>query len=116
MAIENDSNQQELAIRYIASKISKSIDTKFINANKDLKEEIYAILNYNNKFDIARSNDIGVTFIPADDIVHTYFELDETTHRGISDLKDALVPAMLYILLYLTDIIGKITRSTDKRI
>ena len=115
-AYENDSNQQELAIRYIASKISKSIDTKFINANKDLKEEIYAILNYNNKFDIARSNDIGVTFIPADDIVHTYFELDETTHRGISDLKDALVPAMLYILLYLTDIIGKITRSTDKRI
>ena len=102
-AYENDSNQQELAIRYIASKISKSIDTKFINANKDLKEEIYAILNYNNKFDIARSNDIGVTFIQADDIVHTYFELDETTHRGISDLKDALVPAMLYILLYLTE-------------
>ena len=52
----------------------------------------------------------------AEDIVHCYFELDETTHRGISDLQKSIVPAMLYILLYLTDIIGKITRSTDKRI
>jgi len=109
-------NQQELAIRFIASRIARSIDTHFINSNKDLKEEIYAILNYNNKFDITRRNDIGVTFIPAEDIVHTYFEFDESTHRGISDLRRALIPAMLYILLYLTDIICKITRSTDKRV
>lgn len=108
--------QQELTIRYISSRISQAIDTKFINANKDLKEEIYSILRYNDKFDISRSNDIGVTFIPAEDIVHTYFELDENTHRGISDLDRALTPAMLYILLYLTDIISKITRSTDKRV
>lgn len=109
-------DQQELAIRFIASKISANIDTKFINANKDLKDEIYNVLRYNEKFDIERSNDIGVTFIPADDIVHCYFELDEDTHRGISDLQRALIPAMMYILLYLTDIIGKITRSTDKRL
>ena len=109
-------NQQELTMRYIASRISQSIDTKFINANKDLKEDIYAILNYNDKFDITRTNDIGVTFIPADDIIHTYFKLDERAHRGISDLQGAVVPAMLYILLYLTDIIGKITRGVDKRV
>ena len=108
--------QHELAVRYIASKISSSIDTKFINANKDLKEEIYQILNYNVKFDVSRSNDIGITFIPAEDIIHCYFELDEHTHRGISDLARAVTPAMLYILLYLTDIIGKLTRSTDKRV
>lgn len=115
-AYEMSYDQQELAIRYIASKISASIDTHFINANKDLKEEIYAVLRYNEQFDLTRSNDIGVTFIPAEDIIHCYFELDETTHRGISDLQKSIVPAMLYILLYLTDIIGKITRSTDKRI
>jgi hypothetical protein len=109
-------DQQELAIRFIASKISASIDTHFINANKDLKEEIYSILQYNEKFDISRSNDIGVTFIPAEDIVHCYFEFDENSHRGVSDLQKSLIPAMLYILLYLTDIIGKITRSTDRRI
>ena len=108
--------QQELTVRYISSIISASIDTKFINANKDLKEEIYQILNYNNKFDLARTNNIGITFIPADDIVHCYFKLNEYTHRGISDLERSVTPAMLYILLYLTDIIGKITRSTDKRV
>ena len=116
VAMDMTQNQQELAIRYIASRISQSIDTKFINANKDLKEEIYSILNYNDKFDVSRSNDIGVSFIPAEDIVHCYFKLDETTHRGVSDLQRAVMPAMLYILLYLTDIIGKITRSTDKRV
>ena len=109
-------DQQELAIRFISAKISNAIDTKFINANKDLKEEIYAVLRYNEQFDVSRSNDIGVTFIPAEDIIHCYSELDEDTHRGISDLQRAIVPAMLYILLYLTDIIGKITRSTDKRV
>ena len=115
-AYDMSSDQEELAIRYIASKISSSIDSKFINANKDLKEEIYAVLRYNEKFDIAKSNDIGVTFIPADDMIHCYFKLDRHTHRGISDLKDSLIPAMLYILLYLSDIIGKITRGTDKRV
>lgn len=108
--------QEELMIRYISARISSAIDTKFINANKDLKEEIYAILSYNEKFDISKSNDIGITFIPAEDMIHCYFKLDENTHRGISDLQRAVTPAMLYILLYLTDIIGKISRSTDKRV
>ena len=114
--IEMSHDQEELAIRYISSKISQSIDSKFINANKDLKEEIYAVLRYNEKFDIAKTNDIGVTFIPAEDMIHCYFKMDKDTHRGISDLRDSLIPAMLYILLYLSDIIGKITRSTDKRV
>nr|DAY68573.1 MAG TPA: Portal protein [Caudoviricetes sp.] len=113
---ELSSAQQEMGIRYIASKISSSIDANFINANKDLKEEIYSILSYNEKFDINRKNNITVTFIPAEDIIHCYFDIDEDTHRGISDLRKSVIPAMLYILLYLTDIIGKITRSTDKRI
>lgn len=111
----SDENQ-DMAIRYIASRISQNIDTHFINANKDLKEEIYSILRYNEKFDISRSNDIGVTFIPAEDIVHCYFEQDDKTHRGISDLNKSVTPALLYILLYLTDIMTKISRSNDKRI
>lgn len=115
-AIEMSQDQEELAIRYISSKISQYIDSKFINSNKDLKNEIYAVLRYNEKFDISRSNDIGVTFIPQEDLIHCYFELDDKTHRGISDLKNALIPAMLYILLYLSDIIGKVTRSYDKRV
>lgn len=116
MQYDMNEQQQELAMRYISARISAAIDTKFINANKDLKEEIYAVLNYNDKFDISRTNDIGVTFIPAEDMVHTYFEFDEHAHRGISDLQRAVIPAMLYILLYLTNLIAQITRSTDKRV
>lgn len=109
-------DQEELAIRFISAKISSQLDTHFINANKDLKEDIYSILRYNEKFDLTRSNDIGVTFIPADDIIHCYFELDEDTHRGISDLKKSVIPAMLYILLYLTYALGYLTRSADHRV
>ena len=109
-------DQEELAIRFISAKISSQLDTHFINANKDLKEDIYSILRYNEKFDLTRSNDIGVTFIPADDIIHCYFELDEDTHRGISDLKKSVIPAMLYILLYLTYVLGYLTRSADHRV
>ena len=108
--------QRELAMRYICAKISSGIDTHFINSNKDLSEEIYAILRYNDKFDATRTNDIGITFIPAEDIIHCYFKLDETTHRGISDLERSLVPGMMYMLLYLSSIIGKITRGNDKRV
>lgn len=108
-------DQIDLGMRYIAAQLSATIDYHFINANKDLKEEIYSILRYNESFDINRRNNIAVTFIPADDIIHTYFELDEFG-RGISDLANSIVPAMLYMALYLTYIIGYITRSSDKRI
>lgn len=104
-------------VGYIARQMSGAIDAHFINSNKDLKEEIYAILRYNDQFDITHGvNNVTVTFIPADDIEHFYFEMDEKTHRGISDLKRAVVPAMLYCMLYLTDAIGQVTRAQDKRI
>ena len=109
--------QTDMLISYIASQLSSAIDTKFINNNIDLKDEIYAILRYNDEFNATLGvNTINVSFIPASDIHHFYFKLDERTHRGISDLQDSIVPAMLYTLLYLTDIINKVSRSQDKRI
>ena len=109
--------QTDMLVSYIASQLSQAIDTKFINANIDLKDEIYAILRYNDEFNATLGvNTINVSFIPASDIHHFYFKLDEKSHRGISDLQDSLVPAMLYTLLYLTDIINKVSRSQDKRI
>ena len=109
--------QTDMLISYIASQLSTAIDTKFINNNIDLKDEIYAILRYNDEFNATLGvNTINVSFIPASDIHHFYFKLDEKTHRGISDLQDSVVPAMLYTLLYLTDIINKVSRSQDKRI
>lgn len=107
----------DMLINYIAQNISNSIDTHFINSNKDLKEEIYAILKYNDKFNALNGvSDITVSFLPVDDVYHFFLEQDRRTHRGISSIRKSLVPAMLYCLLYLTNTIGQITRSQDKRI
>ena len=109
--------QNDLLIGQIVGQMADQIDAQFINANVDLKEEIYNILRYNDSFCATHGlNNITVTFLPLEDVQHFYFKKDKKTHRGISDLKRALVPAMLYCLLYLSDIIGKIARSQDKRI
>lgn len=109
--------QNDMLISHIAAQISDAIDAKFINANIDLKEEIFAILRHNDEFNMNMGvNNVNICFIPANDIHHFYFDLDKKRHRGISDLKNAVVPAMLYTLLYLTDIINKVSRSQDKRI
>ena len=109
--------QMDKLVSDIAASLSTAIDTKFINANIDLREEIYAILRHNDNFNASKGvNTINVAFIPAEDIHHFYFQLDKKTHRGISDLQDSVVPAMMYSVLYLTDIINKISRSQDHRI
>lgn len=109
--------QNDMLVGRIAADISKNIDAKFINQNVDLKEEIYAILRYNDQFNPQYgSNVIQVTFIPAEDVHHFFFKQNRKTHRGISDLDKSIVPAMLYILLYLTDTITKVSRSQDHRI
>lgn len=109
--------QNDLLIGQIANQMSQAIDAEFINANVDIKEEIYAILRYNDAFCATQGvNNITVSFLPASDVIHFYFKKDKKTHRGISDLEKALVPAMLYCLLYLSDIIMKVSRSQDKRV
>lgn len=109
--------QNDMIVSYIASMISEKIDTKFINANIDLKEQIFSVLRYNDKFCCTNgTNDIAVTFIPAADVHHFYFKYNEDTHRGVSDLEKSVVPAMIYCLLYLNTTIGNISRSQDKRV
>lgn len=107
----------DMLLNLISQRISDNIDSHFINANKDLKEEIYAILKYNDKFNALNgTNDITVSFLPADDVFHFFLKQDRKTHRGISTIKKSIVPAMLYCLLYLTNTIGQVTRAQDKRI
>lgn len=114
---EEFDKQNDMFVSYIASMISDKIDAKFINSNIDLKEQIYSVLRYNDKFCCTNGvNNITVTFLPADDVHHFYFRLNEDTHRGISDLEKSIVPAMVYCLLYLNTTIGQISRSQDKRV
>lgn len=104
-------------LRELARKISDAVDAQFINANQDLKEEIFIMLTYNQKFNVNYDiNNIRVTFLPAEDVFHFYFKLDKVTHHGISDLQKSLVPAMFWCLLDLSLTMGIVTRSTDKRI
>ena len=110
-------DDHDIVLRYIARKISANIDTKFINANQDLKEEIYTILKYNQTFNMDFStNDVIITYLSPQDVVHHYFELDEDLHRGISDLEDSLIPALFWVLLELSTTMGIATRSQDHRV
>lgn len=109
--------QNDMAVNQIANIISDKIDAAFINSNLDLKDEIYSILRYNDQFDATRgANNISCTFLPVEDVQHFYFKLDPVTHRGISDLEDAMVPAMIWCMAYLNDSIARMSRGQDKRV
>lgn len=111
-----DPSRQEELLKYVASQLSTFIDKKFINANQDLRQEIYAILKYNDLFNTPSVDKMKITFIPPEDMIHVYFKLDPNTHRGISDLDRAMVPAKIYASMYITDAIGKLVRGQDKRV
>ena len=109
-------NNDEVLIK-IAKQISDKIDANFINANQDLSKEIYSILKYNA--DHGHGGKVGrirVSFIPPEDIVHCYFDMNEKTHRGKSDLSKSLFPAKLFSCLYISNVIALLTRGYDKRV
>lgn len=114
-----NSQNREKIIGYLSKRISDTIDAKFINANQDLRKEIYMILKHNDVFNSKGTSIDGnmcITFIPPEDVVHMVFNRDDITHRGISDLKYSLFPAKLYSCLYITNTLGILTRGQDKRV
>ena len=115
---EDTANQNDLLLRRLSAEISSRIDKAFINANVDLKKEIYLMLKFNDRYNQTPGNgfDMDILFIPADDIHHLKFREDPETHRGVSDLWDALVPAKQWITLNLTSILGWTTRGFDRRV
>lgn len=112
----DQSQKQNNIIRYISNQISNFIDAKFINANQDLRNEIYTVLKYNYDNNSSHMNKIRVTFIPPDDMEHVYFNMNKDTHRGISDLNKAMFPATIYSAMYITHAIWNMTRAQDKRV
>ena len=115
--IERDVRREEL-IKFISAQLADRIDADFVNNNQDLKKEIYHILKYNDEFNVDsdRVNNMRCTFIPPEDIQHFYFKLDEVTHRGVSDLALSLIPAKLYVSIYITNALAAMTRGNDKRV
>lgn len=109
-------NQREKLISYFAANIAKNINANFVNNNQDLAKEIYTILKYNDVFNGQGIESVRVSFLPESDVEHVFFKQDPVTHRGISDLYYALIPAKLYACLYITNILGMLTRGHDKRV
>ena len=113
-ATKNSAVISDSIVKTVASKLSAAIDNKFIKLNKDLSKEIYTVLKHD--LQAGRKNKYNVTFLPPDDVVHCYYKLDPDTYRGISDLYKAMIPAKLFIGLYITNTIGAMTRAQDRRV
>ena len=109
-------DQRNQLLSYFASSIAKQIDSTFVNTNQDLTKEIYTILKFNDVFNSQSIDSIRISFLPTSDVEHIYFRQDPDTHRGISDLMYALIPAKLYACLYITNTLGTLTRGHDKRV
>ena len=114
---DKNAKMQDVLLKSIAAAMSEKLDSTFINNNQDLTKEIYSVLKYNDLYNIERTETkIKVTYIPPEDMTHCYFRKDPNSHRGISDLAKALIPAKLWVCMNLTYIIGNMTRGQDKRV
>ena len=113
-ATKNSAVISDSIAKTVASKLSAAIDNKFIKLNKDLSKEIYTVLKHD--LQAGKKNKYNVTFLPPDDVVHCYYKLDPDTYRGISDLYKSMIPAKLFIGLYITNTIGAMTRAQDRRV
>ena len=109
------STQDNEVLMKIARKIAQRIDKKFINSNQDIAKEIYTVLKYNADNN-GKTTKLRISFIPPSDIIHSYFELNKKTHRGVSDIVKSLFPAKLYTCLYISNTIALLTRGYDKRL
>lgn len=112
---KSDPLKDDSTIKQVAAKLAGMINKKFINNNQDLYRELYMILKYDEKFNRDVKN-INVTFIPPDDIEHIYFNMNPDTHRGISLLERALIPAKIFIAMSMSSVMGMLTRGQDKRV
>ena len=79
---------------------------------------LHNVVKYNDDYLSGDSmlNNIRISYIPPDDIHHIYFDLNEDTSRGISDLQLSLVPAKLWVAIYITNCLAIMTRGNDKRV
>ena len=109
-------NEKDELLKNIAGKLSTVMDNKFINANQDLKKEIYLILKYNQLHNSNADLNMKIDFLPADTVMHFYFRKNKKTNRGISDLHDALIAGKLFACLYITNTLAVLTRGSDKRV
>lgn len=114
--MQNQVRSVDNLLKYLSYAIASNLDEKFINSNTDLRESIYAVLKYNEVLNSASLDRIRVTYIAPEDMQHFLLEEDPETHRGISRLLYALIPAKLWVCLTMADTIAMLTRGQDHRV
>lgn len=114
--MQNQVKSVDNLLKYLSYAIASNLDQNFINNNADLRDSIYSILKYNEVLNSASLDRIRVTYISPEDMQHFLLEEDPDTHRGLSRLLYALIPAKLWACLTLADTIAMLTRGQDHRV
>lgn len=109
---QSTAKNKETFLKELSKSIADRITPKFLLDNQDLKYELYNIL----KLAYQDGDDLNITYIPPHYVEHFYWRKDPVTNRGISELDDSLVPAKMYIGLYIGNVVGILTRGFDRRV
>jgi len=103
------SNKYELISNMFIKGISKKIDKKFIEDNKEFKDYIYTLV----KNDYIMEKGISITYLEPNTVHH--LKIDSADTYGVSKLSKSLFFAKIYLAVLITTIMQKISRGRDKR-
>jgi len=102
-------NKFDLITDIFVRGISKKLDNKFINDNKDFKRLIYTLL----KQEYITEKQVFITFLQPNEVCH--MKLDSNDVYGISKYAKSLFAAKIYLATLITNLMQKVSRGRDKR-
>ena len=104
--VEQQTNSVDALYKSLGDLLMKKLDKDFIKDNSDIKEELYDILKYAD----AANHRVKIIYLDPEDVQE--FEIDDE----VSMFEEALFFAKLYLMLLLTNIAAKVSRSNDVRV
>lgn len=104
------SHKRRFIYDIFSERITKGMDSKFINANPQFKTMILDILKTNDI--LQHSSKLNIIYIPPHQMIH--FK-DGSGVYGKSVLDDIIVLAKIYMATLMSNIMVRILRGTDKR-
>lgn len=113
--MRNDTEQiadpkTRLIVDVFAKNISKKLNKKFIEANKEFKNVIYELV----KQDYIIKKRVNIVYLPPNEVEHLMIHENEDGY-GTSRFKKILFTSKLYLAVLTTTLMMKISRSVDHR-
>jgi len=105
----NSKTRDDLIANIFLNGISKKIDNKLIKDNKEFKNYLYVLLKQN----YITNKRVRITYLRPDEVEH--FSLNKQEVYGESQLAKSLFFGKIYLATLMTEMMGKISRSRDKR-